>query len=341
MARPEREHEPRRRGPRGMTLIELMVASAIAAVIVSAATASVMAVYRSSRDAQMRASIDAEAKLLVEYLVSRIQPAGGGSFRPWSMVTVENDWNGDGSDRLILAELDTALGECTISSHNGSSVVYGFPDSPCCLDPVPTWDGRQVMVVSENGENTLSLTINNTTSSSGTCQANFTSWTASPLGQLNRLPGGDRSALVGGAMAVVKSKRFYVNKTTHELIMQQDTDNDGTWEDVVLADEVYDLQLALGYDSGTADGHITDTGSSTDEWLYNAPGDTMATINSTGADPTDLRMMAVGIIFGTRSTTMSGNPVKLLDGPQVTQPDRFLRGTIGRAMMRNLSLFDL
>ena len=51
-------------------------------------------------------------------------------------------------------------------------------------------------------------------------------------------------------------------------------------------------------------------------------------------------MIAVGIIMGT-STPRSSSSFQLLDGPIRGPPRTYLRGSVGKALFRNLNLFNL
>lgn len=336
--------------PRGFTLIELVTASAIASVILAAATASVVAVHKATKQAERRAWLDSETKLLTEYMLSRLQPVGGGGLRPWSAVTVTDNWDGSGTDRITFLEIDTSFAECIIENVPGSGVVMRFPTGGCCLQSSAAADGRQVVATSQNGANTRQLQVGNATVSAGTCQANFPPGVNTELNHGNGSDG-DLSVFTGGTVHVVTTKRIYLNTTTHQLLLEAEDSDDGTPTVTVLADEIYDFQVAMGYDAGIADGDITDTSTNTDEWLYNTVGEVSFTYDSstsqwsggiTDADPTDLRMMAVGIAMGVKARE-NFNAVKLLNGPVVSGATfgRYLRGTIGRVTLRNLALFDL
>lgn len=324
-----------------MTLIEVMLATTIAAVIVAAATASVVAVTKSINESKRRALLDTEVKLLTEYVISRMQPVGGGGVRPWSALDVEPNWNGDGTDRIILFEIDDDLGECSITGVPGA-VLNFTPTTPCCLTAnMSGWENRQLLAVSENGLNTLSLASNNGVDSSGTCQLNFPpGYIGSGLAtELDRLPG-TPTDLSGGVLVAGIPTRIWLDVTTHELKLDKDTDGDGVYDEIVLADEIYDFQVALGYDVGTQDGRITNLNSTADEWLYNAPGDSRWTGGLALGTPQDLRMVKVGIAMGA-PTQGQPNSISLLDNGTVTTTNRFLRATVGQAALRNLALFDL
>ncbi len=326
---------------RGFTLVELLVTLAISSVIISAAVSGIVALNKQVISLERRAALHTEAKLLTEYFVSDLQAAGGGSFRPWSMIHVDNDFNDSGSDRIVLAEVDEDLGECAIVGRSGSGANFTMShpaDGVCCLSVPSTtaWSNRTVMAVNKNGSIVKIMKSNNANASS--CKINFPpGHGGSVADELAKLPGDDTD-FVDGAIAVVRIKKVYVDHTTHQLILEEDADSDGTLETHVIADGVYDLQAALGYDEDS-DRTIRDTNDTADEFLFNHPSDEMGTGGLTEAKVTDLRMIQIGLIVGVRMQGSNGS-AQTFDGPVRTATDTLLSATQGRAFLRNLSLYD-
>ena len=75
---------------RGFTLMEAMVALAMAGVIIAGASSAVMAINRNVAEQGRRAAAWDEAKRLEEFLIARMQGAGGGEVRPFASVLVED-----------------------------------------------------------------------------------------------------------------------------------------------------------------------------------------------------------------------------------------------------------
>jgi prepilin-type N-terminal cleavage/methylation domain-containing protein len=326
----------RRRAPRGVTLIELMVATTIAGIVIAGAVSSVATIQRFVVEAGRSAELDGEAKLLVDYLVASSQGLGGGAIRPWVVVNVDDNWDAANmTDRVTIVEIDDSLGECTIESHPGHGAVFTFDASDCCIDS--TWDGREVIATSPNGNFFMTLTVGTATSTPGNCQGNFPPGLTNLTG-FDRLPGTDTD-MVGGAIVLGKVSRFFLDSTRHVLVMEKDTDGDGVMEQIDLADSVYDFQAALGYDPDR-NGIIVEDGTTADEWLFNAPADALGSGGLVTATGADLRMINYGVAMGVK-TTLTANTVQILNGSPKTAPGIFLRGTHGAAMFRNLALFDL
>lgn len=331
----------RRRLARGFTLVELLVTLVISSVVVSAAVTGIVALNDHAILTKRRAELESEAKILTERFVSELQAVGGGSFRPWSVLTVVNNHDGTGSDELIIADIDDSLGECAIVDRPGSGAVFVLgndDEGNCCLDQVgeAAWEGRVLMAVNGNGAMVKVMRSNNANSSN--CHINFPSgFGGGPTDELDKLAG-DPTDFVGGAIAAVRLRKYRVDHTKNELILEVDSDGDGTLEQHVVADRVYDLQVALGYDTDQ-DRDVEFNGTTADEFLFNAPGDEMGEGGLSGARESQLRLAQIGLIVGVpagRHTLAA----KALDGPTRTANGVLLRATHGRAFLRNLSLYD-
>jgi hypothetical protein len=152
-------------------------------------------------------------------------------------------------------------------------------------------------------------------------------------------PPTDPSAWTGGVIAVVSAKSIWVDTERDELKVLEDYDHDGTAEVRVLADRVVDLQAALGYDVSPWDWQITNSNDNEDEWLYNAPGDTIGENDGQGlaeARWDELRMVRVGLIVGIPvQTAAAEGTCQILNGPPRQRMGELLRSTVGTTSMRN------
>lgn len=333
-AEPSDADAPARRGRAGgFSLIELLTAMAISTIVLTVAVSSVAFLNQQTISLKRRAELDREAKLLLEYLLADVQSAGSGSYRPWSMITVQNNVDG-GADRLILAEVDDELGECKIVNYPGSGAVFFMDDSGgCCLanPSAGAWENRRLMAVNGNGS-VVKVIVSNSVSTAA-CQVNFPSG-AHALDKL----AGSLSDFDGGSLAAVKLRTLRVDQANHQLILEEDLDSNGTTESHVIAEDVYDLQVALGYDANN-DGKVASDATSNDEFLYNAAGDAMGSGGLADADVADLRMIQVALVVGARVPS-ANNSVTVLDGPSRTSAGMLLRAAQGRVHFRNLSLYN-
>lgn len=350
--------------PRAFTLIEVAVTTAIAGVIVAVASTMVVQIMGAVRIAQVRIQADEEAKLLGEWLVFQMRGLGGDELRPWQSIAVDNDCGAvgdlpacDGSDRITVTVVDPNFGSCRIGSAAGANLISDLIDSPplgngdglpskaddtCCLDvfkgaataPSP-WEGRQAQLIDgADDSKVFPLSLGNRTSANGDdCAINVP----------GNLPAGATPA--GGRLVIATQKTFFRSpvataklqaNTLYEFV-DRNFDNiidDG--ELTLIADNVYDLQLSMGYDQD-GNGRIDEDASASDEWQYNATTDPIPI----PFDDKKLRQLATGIVVGVPITDRNAvSEARLLDGPTRRIPGVHLRGTLTRATMRNIFLFD-
>jgi hypothetical protein len=107
---------PRRRHIAAYTLLEFVVASAMAAIITTAGL-SAFAMFNRQRVRMERAvTADETAKVVLQYLVRETQRIGGATLRPWQAIAVEQDPCGDPATRGGLP--------CV----TGDRITYAFAD---------------------------------------------------------------------------------------------------------------------------------------------------------------------------------------------------------------------
>lgn len=317
---------------RAFTLIELMVALAIAGVVFAAATSSVVVVMKTLKRTEKQIQIDIETKILAEYLSSKLRVIGGGALRPWHGIDLEENWNGDGSDRLTVLELASENdSECVITQHNNGAAIK-FDQNDCCLDS--NWSGQQLLVASKGAEKWLSVFSTGVNVSPGaSCQIIDSG--GNGLGKSKPThTAGETPNFTGGTLVAVRVKRYWLDNASHQLKMDVSSDNANTFETQILADNVHDLQFALGYDISPVDGKITNTVSIHDEWLGNATGDGLGTAGLLNAKEHELRMLQVGVIIGGNISGLSGR-AQVLNGPERVLENGILRSVGASIYLRN------
>ena len=317
---------------RAFTLIELMVSLAIAGVVFAAASSSVVVVIKTLKKTEKQIQVDLEAKILAEYLSSQLRVIGGGALRPWHGVELEENWNGDGSDRLTVLELASENdSECVITDHNNGAAIK-FDRDDCCIDN--TWSGKHLLVASKGAEKWLSLFSTGVNISPGaSCQ--IVDPGGNGLGKSKPThSAGETPDFTGGTLVAVRVKRYWLDAATHQLKLDISADNANNFETQVLADNVFDLQFALGYDVVPVDGAISDTGSVNDEWLGNATGDILGADGLLNAQEHELRMLQVGVAVGGKIDGMSGR-AQILNGPEHTLSNGLLRTVGATVYLRN------
>lgn len=97
------------RDRRAFTLLELMVSTAIALIVVSAATSAIFIITRALNRSGQSSAADTEAQIVTEYLVSQLQAIGGGAVRPWMVFTVDNNSGAEGSDVVAFGDVPVEL----------------------------------------------------------------------------------------------------------------------------------------------------------------------------------------------------------------------------------------
>ncbi|MBI1948240.1 MAG: prepilin-type N-terminal cleavage/methylation domain-containing protein [Deltaproteobacteria bacterium] len=342
----------RPRHARGFTLIEAMMASVLAAVIIAPLTAAVMNINRTIIETKKRTALRSDAKLIGEYLAATVQGVGGDVVRPYMAALVENGSSlppptergcraiaglpaCDGSDRLTFMVQDQVRPVCTVLGNAGVNLQVD-DSAGCCLDNGPGFTGQQALVVGASGI-AVSVFLNTRT---GSCNINAPPGLGSGV-----LPGTLASVGYPASLVVVSGRMIYVDRTTHALMMWIDATNPGAAdadELTVLADNVWDLQLAPGYDALPQDGHVVDLDDGADEVLFNDttdpsfPGEAGPFVN---VRDVDLRTLRMSFAVGTSAQFDTGNSVLLLDGPTRSATGFYLEPTSVSVMMRNLNVF--
>jgi hypothetical protein len=309
-------------------------------------------------------------------MIGNLQEVGGGAVRPYASVIVENDCVARGgfpdckhSDRLTLVTAIVGAPVCNILAITSSGTKIEL-DADCFEDDATfSFSNRQVMLV--KGDKHRQVVIKNI--SSGGRKADMAKGQASLIDD----PGVDAD-FVGGSVTPVLVATYYLvpydgtPSTTRDptnptaalrVYVNTNQPNETTASPVidptetdVVATDVYDFQVQLGYDAAPSNGRVDDAGSTGDEWLFNAAGETGPGQAGTGlasASMRDLRMAAVGFIVGVDvkdpkySTTeqvvggIARKSCASTDPSICAAPAGFhLRGAMGRAALRNIFIFQ-
>ncbi len=317
----------------GFTLTELLMSLAISSIVLTMAMKVLLYLSGSLAGLEVGSLAGDETALLVEYLTDKLMCAGGGSIRPWAAVGVEDDWQGNGSDRLTVAELADPSWQCAIVRLQDDLVEVDQVEG-CCLSDA--FAGRQVLLSSGPGDNRAHWRTGRVEEVAlSNCTARLTLGVAAALEH----PPSSNGAWVDGTLAVVNIKSLWLNTDTGELKLEEDRDHDGVLEVSTVADRVFDLQAALGYDVSPWDWHVTDTGGPDDEWLYNAPGERFQDPQTPGLESArrdELRLIRVGVVVGAPVSTRTGQgAAKILNGPLRTRSGWILRSFVGTTSLRN------
>lgn len=323
------------RRPRGFSLLEMMVALAISAVVVAVGTQVIAAMLKTTKKMAANAQLDSQAQLITEALAAEAQGVGGGALRPAGAVMVNNKRAGDPppvTDELTLLIVDDTKNPCGISGFHSNKPKF-IQAGTCCAN-TEFAANNLVALVSPDGDKTG---VKLFSPLGGGCKMNVSASdfpTAPTLAVME-------TQFTGGSALVVRQRKYFLDDTTHQLQVL-DTDLSGNSRTRIVAENVYDFQVALGYDvpNPARDGVSTDTGGTDDEWLFNAVGDSFALPPLNQGTNADLQRLAIGITVGVKQTDGGGNTIKLLDGSNLSIPGVYLRSSISRITFRNLFLFQ-
>ncbi len=318
---------------KGFTIIELMIAMAAGSILLAVGLSGYQVVMRTFVLAEHASVANEDSKMLNEFLGANVQGLGGGAVRPWAAVSVQDNAGVDNTDILTIYELDDSFPECFITSRSGNNLWFAKNSAGVCDCLASVTPGMRVMITTPDGAYWGGLEVL-TVQAEPSCKANF-----NPVATgLDRLPG-SVSDFAGGAMSVGHFKIFQVN-ANRELEIIEDTNHDGTDETYILAERVFDVEAALGYDKAPSDGIIVDHHDNTDEWAYNS-GAANTDILGTGAlvavKDQDLRMLRMGVMIG----APIGLTSILVDGQIMNGPVRAQNGWVMRTAISSLSLRNL
>ena len=321
---------------RAFSLLEMMVAMALAGIIAASAIGAGTAINRVMVDSRRRVVVWDEAKRVEEALLSRVQEAGGDPLAAFQSVIVEDNCAADaarnlpdcfGADRITIVTTRADVPSCKVVALGAT--LRGDPPSTCCITSAFT---GPALVVRPDKFITVSLHNPNIPS----CQV------TAPPGQGNPTP----QSLIDGTLALVTIETIFPRRKgangEYELLVWKDAGTPGNGrvdpdELQLFADRIYDFQIALGYDSSPEDSDVVDTTSSSDEWLGNA--EPIPATLPTSMVSSQLRMIDIAVVVGVPAERFTDNPVKLHNRAVAVQPNKiYLAATRGQVTFRSLNI---
>lgn len=326
------------------TLIELMVAMAIASIVVTAATVATVSIYKSTLALEQASFANEEAKVVVDTLATNVLQVGGGRVRPWSGVsngcfigpsgatTSHNGsvCSGQGGTRLDMVDLNERGKQVRLSALTASvATVDLIATEPCPLTPANGYPASGVNVVivppQESGAGWVQAR----------CQPDLTACACQltpPGGAPVTVTGPIAATAAGALMTPGQTLSYELDVATHSLFERQDVDDDGVVDQRLLSDRVFDFRVLFGYDAEPEDGVLDGT--------WQTAIDTRSDASTLRRAPT-LRMARVGVIIGARVTAKenAGGSASLFGNPPITSTDFMLRSAETAVTMRNLLVF--
>jgi hypothetical protein len=224
----------------------------------------------------------------------------------------------------------------------------------CCMTVVnPTYNvqNKSGMVTSLSGMEFFPVFMTGqnpapgNTNPSAPCTIDFTGGSLQPS-SLIRLPG---TFGVGAAQSVDVFTYFH-EPSTNTIKRFNDQNLNGAFDDfeiITVASSIYDLQFAIAFDVNS-DGVLNDAHSAGDEWLGNHSGDqtqSQADGNPNqpwlaGAQPSQMRMVEAAVVVGAVAPFKGAGTAQILNGTAHSMPRKSLRASSGRAMLRNVNIFQ-
>ena len=374
----------------GFTMLETLIAGVIGIVVLGAATIAVLAITNTLNLQKARAGLDEESKLLADYLMAKIQSAGNEYIRPWAVVYAHDEGSSrishqiDEDQRSDAITIGQPLGQdMTVETWNwtlGNKSIDVTAKATKVCGQCPSYEGKHVVIYNSTQTAYYPAYITKQESSvvtSGECNgdtANDKTVVVRCRYDLEPSKAGAKpinSHLIYGVNSDLLSMQEVTFETyylvirelfkIHQLWGYKDHNNNGrpdatNDERFTLANDVYDLQISMGYDYAPQDRRLPDYESSDDEWFNNSVNDCDAIVESatdfnndgylvpTGAQPKQLRMAAIGITVGKRIRGIGRDKkfsfVQHFNGACLNPYGYHLRGTKSRAMLRSLNLYE-
>lgn len=340
--------------PNGFTIVEMLIAMAIATFLIAGAMTAHVSNLGFYKTTETRSTLYQDSLLLIDFLRGELMQAGGGSIRAWMGIWVEDDCAaraplpacGD-SDRVTLTTLTIPMQECAITGQpavNAIQVAFSAP-GVCCLQPQAAGESsflnRHIMLTLGDYYTQAFATAVDL----NTCRLTYSSGQAAP----NNMPPPSAS-YSNGAVSLVSVQTLYLDTGARMLRRFSDVNNNGAidgTESVIIADGVFDLQLALGYDFNVPDGNIAETADGlNDEWLYNAPtlieAFGLGYFVSPPLTRSALLTAQVSVILGSDQAEggVSAGPRRILNGPPRSQSGWILMEESARLSPRNSYIFQ-
>ena len=360
---------------RAFSLVELAVSMAIAGIVVAAATTAAVNVTRLLKLEGKKSIADQDSRRLVDFVVGRMQVAGGGSVRPWMAMWHEQGCaarNGlpacDGHDRLTIVDVDTLRTECEVVSATATTLV--FPDAVdgvCCFDwplgaledpeQADQFSAQPLMLV--NGRNMWTMVV---ATDAGEHGADGGDGCTYGLTGVRPLAGwADTTAALtgfaGGVAVPVATRTLYLGApqpaadapvsvrtgpTTSTLLppdhlLEWFDDNN----DAFVSDGEIRVVFPGVYDFQLALGFDEpENGRVID--AASTSDEWWGNAAETGNMPFErsgLRMGNVGVIVGVKAVDPGQKTLSVLNGPAFTRSNHVMRKAVGKAMLRNIAVF--
>lgn len=340
---------------RGFTLVELVSSVGLISVIIFGACALYIVFLKTDRRTTQQTESSVYSLLVLKELRTKLYMAGGGSLSPWRSVVLENScsarlWfpNCFNSDRVnIMTAKQTAdrtdfVPVLSVNTYDRSLGIVNIPFTgliPCPLTSAHVNTSIALTTPDTNTVLVLWVTGVDTTLCNLITQDSL-------QGEIFNTTGATTANYTNGSMSFVTINTYYYDQSGKQIIEFSKVDNSAALDPLdkkVLANDIWDFQVALGYDSGNRDGKIDNRLALDDEVLYNLSGsETMSSINGgLGANPADLRMIFCGVVVALPdSTETNTSNEKVFDGNAINITGHKVFSLTKRFYLRNVAIYN-
>lgn len=297
----------------GQSVIEMIIGLSVMAITLLATITWALHQNSVLMTEQKRLDADETVSLAAYALNRKFSAIGGGSVPLWGSFWAEDACAArsplpdcDGSDRLTVVELSSDLPECPVIDYDPASgtLVSSDIEDVAGADPVPIccltgFANRQIYISETNRYTARYVTSVNTAN----CSAATSAVQQAPA--LKEPSTGAFPHLSEGTISPVTITTYFLERNTQQLWAWTDSNNNNQFDDtekLSVATPIFDFQIKVGYDIDKND-QISDSQSTTDEWLYNSSGDALGLGGLTGAQPQDLSRLGFSVIAGQVSSS--------------------------------------
>lgn len=328
---------------RGMSLIELLFSMAITTGIILGCCIWMMDSIKNFHFYRMRSTVSENSSLASDFIVNDIQSSGGASAPAWTAVSLVNNCTAsgpfpacNGSDRLTVFQILQNQFQCEVTSNTPTRLTLDNTNG-CCLS-ADMANHTFIMRLNENFTYGFATRLN-----LATCEIDYTAY----QGEHRDFTGG-RTLWPRAGVTFMTTKIFYLDPDKHQLFQFADANNNNSIdpkENTLLAEDIYDFQVSLGYDFNPMDRALTDLGNDQDEWLYNSPGEEWGQGVFVTTRQDFLRMVGVGLIVGSplkgsaKTIGAVDATARIFDGPERTQPGWYLQAHVSKLLLRNMQSY--
>lgn len=294
--------------PRAFSLLEVMIASAIAGVVLAAVTTISTSIQRALAHQRDAALLDEEGELLEEYFAPVLRQIGQRTVRPWEAVRSTCSAAPCLDAEVHWIELRDGLHLTPTNVWNGSpgSLSFDVVDGDCPLDPSQGWaSGEQTIVLLQEASTQAGWQEMRCTPILATCSCTLTAMPTTVTTSTVPASGWGRPRVAPGSTVTLRR-----NASQRELVIDRDLDGDGEREVVRLTDDIYGVSFGFGLrDDGT--------------------GETTFSPLLDPTRPTALRMLRLELAVGVRTEhPQAGQPVTLGSGVVTGAPGVLLRRSV-------------